>query len=338
MAKHAYCILAHNEPELFRRLVLLLDHPENDLFIHIDKRSDISLFQTVSCRYSHMTFIKERRACNWGSLSIVKAEIALFETALRKGPYAYYHLLSGVDMPLKGQEERRRWNVTVSGGAGYMVHEPGRYDKLARSFSYPTADLRIGYATSSDDPSSYASLYGFPNIGLGVNWKGTSHFDWVGKSHLNDLVSLYGFFERDFIRTRKFSFGYDLSLGMAFNSAVHDKDDNPENIIFSSAVLVYVAPALHLSYRPTRHLQLGLSGVLTHMSTGRLAYPNAGFNGVDVVASARYAMAEPRIPECRESEKPVFERHMLYEVYAGYGAHRCAQEFEATGKTTPWPD
>lgn len=240
-------------------------------------------------------------------------------------------------MPLKGQEERRRWNVTVSGGAGYMVHEPGRYDKLARSFSYPTADLRIGYATSSDDPSSYASLYGFPNIGLGVNWKGTSHLDWVGKSHLSDLVSLYGFFERDFIRTRKFSFGYDLSLGMAFNSAVYDKDDNPENIIFSSAVLVYVAPGLHLSFRPTQHLQLSLSGVFTHMSTGRLAYPNAGFNGVEVLASARYAMEEPRVPERGNAEKQVFHKRMLYEVYAGYGAHRCAQEFEATGKTTPWP-
>ena len=239
--------------------------------------------------------------------------------------------------PLKGQEEHRRWNVTASGGAGYMLREPGRFDKLARSFFYPTADLRIGYYTSSDDPSSYASLCGFPNIGIGVNWKGVSHFDWVGKSHLSDLVSLYGFFERDFIRTRKFSFGYDFSLGVAFNSAVYDKDNNPENVIFSSAVLAYLAPGLHLSFRPTPHLQLGLAGVLTHMSTGRLAYPNSGFNGLDVVASARYAMAEPRVREREHLEKPAFPKHMLYEVFAGYGAHRCAQEFEATGKTTPWP-
>ena len=109
MAKHAYCILAHNEPELFRRLVLLLDHPENDLFIHIDKRSDISLFQTVTCQYSQLVFMERRLACNWGSLDIVKAEITLFETALRKGPYAYYHLLSGVDLPLKSQEEIHRF-------------------------------------------------------------------------------------------------------------------------------------------------------------------------------------------------------------------------------------
>ena len=239
--------------------------------------------------------------------------------------------------PLKAQEEGQRWNVTASGGAGYMLHEPERFDNLTRSFWYPTADLRMGYYTCSDDPLSFASLYDFPNIGFGVNWKGTSHFDWVGQSHLSDLLSLYGFIERDFIRTRKFSFGYNFSLGVAFNSAVYDKNDNPENIIFSSAALVYLAPGLHLEFRPTPHLQLGLSGVLTHMSTGRLAYHNAGFNGVDVVASARYAMAEPRIPERKGHEKPAFQKRMLYEVFAGYGAHRCAQEFEATGKTSPWP-
>ena len=77
--------------------------------------------------------------------------------------------------PLYAQEGRR-WNVTVQAGAGYMGHESGRYDKLARPFWYPTADLRIGHYLCSDDPSSYAYLYNFPNIGLGGNWKGSSSF------------------------------------------------------------------------------------------------------------------------------------------------------------------
>jgi hypothetical protein len=35
-------------------------------------------------------------------------------------------------------------------------------------------DLRIGHYLYSDDPTSYASLYNYPNIGIGVNWKGSS--------------------------------------------------------------------------------------------------------------------------------------------------------------------
>src|SRR5690606_4471208 len=41
----------------------------------------------------------------WGDVSQVECELLLFRTASRKGPYAYYHLLSGVDMPLKTQDE-----------------------------------------------------------------------------------------------------------------------------------------------------------------------------------------------------------------------------------------
>ena len=239
--------------------------------------------------------------------------------------------------PLKAQEEGHRWNVTFQAGAGYMGHEPGRYRKLARSFWYPTADLRIGHYLRSEDPASYASLYNFPNIGLGVNWKGSSQFDWVGKSHLSDLLSIYGYFERDIIRTRTFSFGYDFSLGVGFNSAVYDKDNNPENVIFSSTMLAYLGPSLHVKFRPVSRLELGLVGRFTHLSTGRQAYPNAGFNGLEVLASARYALEEPEVPLRKDSQKPDFKQRLLYEVYAGYGAHRCSQQFEATGKTKPWP-
>ena len=41
----------------------------------------------------------------WGDVSVIEAEFRLFEEAANKDKYAYYHLLSGVDMPLKSQNE-----------------------------------------------------------------------------------------------------------------------------------------------------------------------------------------------------------------------------------------
>lgn len=239
--------------------------------------------------------------------------------------------------PLQAQEKGQRWNITAYAGMGYMGNEPGQYDKLASNFWYPTVDVRMGHHALSDDPKSPASLFNFPNMGLGVNWKGSSHFPWVGKSRLSDLLSLYAFFEREFIRTQRFSFGYDFSLGVGFNSAVYDAEENPENVIFSSGMLVYLGPSLHVSFRPTDHLEIGLVGRFTHMSTGRLAYPNAGFNGLDVMASARYALAQPKFPSRPATRDVEFKKHMLYEVYAGYGVHRCSHQWDALGKTRPWP-
>lgn len=34
--KNAYCILAHNEPEVLVTLLSLLDNKDNDIYIHLD--------------------------------------------------------------------------------------------------------------------------------------------------------------------------------------------------------------------------------------------------------------------------------------------------------------
>ena len=107
--KHAYCIIAHNEPELLRTLVRLVDHPMNDIFIHIDKRADIRRFADIPCHSSKLTFLEDRIAVRWGHPSQIACELLLFGEARQAGEYAYYHLLSGVDLPLKSQDYIHRF-------------------------------------------------------------------------------------------------------------------------------------------------------------------------------------------------------------------------------------
>ena len=60
-------------------------------------------------RQARLFVLAKRIDVRWGDVSVVKAEYALFETACQYGGYSYYHLLSGVDMPLKPQDYIHRF-------------------------------------------------------------------------------------------------------------------------------------------------------------------------------------------------------------------------------------
>lgn len=104
--QHAYCIIAHSDPQQLCNLISLLDDARNDIFIHIDKKVDINKF-ALPCQYqSNVVFIKKRVRVYWGHSSLIECELNLLDAALTSGnDYAYIHLISGVDMPLKTQDE-----------------------------------------------------------------------------------------------------------------------------------------------------------------------------------------------------------------------------------------
>lgn len=99
--KHAFLILAHNEFELLRLLVSCLDDKRNDIYVHIDAK--VKTIPALSTEKAGLTVLDQRVDVRWGAPSMIRAELQLFETAVAKGPYQYYHLLSGVDLPIKSQ-------------------------------------------------------------------------------------------------------------------------------------------------------------------------------------------------------------------------------------------
>ena len=100
--KHAYLIIAHNEFEVLECLVRALDDVRNDIYIHFDRK--LEAYPAFRTRYAGLFVLTERVDVRWGDLSVVEAEYALFEAACQRGRYEYYHLLSGVDIPLKTQD------------------------------------------------------------------------------------------------------------------------------------------------------------------------------------------------------------------------------------------
>lgn len=107
MRKHAYLIMAHGSYEQLGFLISLLDHDKNDIFLHIDKKSSFSELDQQKLQgqveKSQLIFVP-RVAVYWGGYSQVEAEMSLFKTAYHYGDYCFYHLLSGIDLPLHSQE------------------------------------------------------------------------------------------------------------------------------------------------------------------------------------------------------------------------------------------
>jgi hypothetical protein len=103
MMKHAYLIIVHHEFDILKLLIAALDHYQNDIYIHFDRK--ILHCPALHTRHAGLFFTQERVDVRWADISQIAAEMVLFETAFVTGGYSYYHLLSGVDMPLKCQAE-----------------------------------------------------------------------------------------------------------------------------------------------------------------------------------------------------------------------------------------
>lgn len=137
--KHAYLILAHTEFGLLETLIHCLDDARNDLFVHIDRKA--GRLPVLQAEHAGLHLLERRIDIRWGDYSMVEAELALFEAAASSGPYDYYHLLSGVDLPLRSQDEIHAFFATHKGKefVGFLLLEmtPDLVRRMQRWHLFP---------------------------------------------------------------------------------------------------------------------------------------------------------------------------------------------------------
>ena len=102
--KHAYLIMAHAQPELLKMLLHALDDERNDIYLHLDKKSDIGKDDLKTAVARSGLFFAESMNVTWAGESLIICEMNLFKMANATG-YEYYHLISGADFPLRSQDE-----------------------------------------------------------------------------------------------------------------------------------------------------------------------------------------------------------------------------------------
>lgn len=105
MKRHAYLIMAHAQFGQLEKLLHLLDDERNDIYLHIDsKAADFRPEEFEHLLKHSNVYLTERTSVIWGAYSQIHAELVLLKAAV-PGHYAYYHLLSGADLPIKSQED-----------------------------------------------------------------------------------------------------------------------------------------------------------------------------------------------------------------------------------------
>lgn len=98
--------MAHNKFDMLCHLLKLLDDERNDIFLHIDLKAKDFPYEEIkkSVNSSKLTIVK-RIDVIWGSFAQIECEMELIRSATNNGEYQYLHLLSGLDLPIKSQDE-----------------------------------------------------------------------------------------------------------------------------------------------------------------------------------------------------------------------------------------
>lgn len=116
-------------------LLRCLDYTCNDIYIHIDASSSLRKDKLENTCVNAAVHFVDSVKVNWGGVSIVHAEMLLLAEAT-KTEHVYYHLLSGMDMPLKSSTEIQDFFAANPGKEYVESHTPSAHSLMR--VNYPT--------------------------------------------------------------------------------------------------------------------------------------------------------------------------------------------------------
>lgn len=101
--KIAFLNLCHTDPRMIQRVgKQLTQHSNIDMYVHVDKKTEIEPFVNSCNGLERVYFVQERYKVYWGGFNAVKATMALLQKALESPHnYDYYVLFQNLDYPIK---------------------------------------------------------------------------------------------------------------------------------------------------------------------------------------------------------------------------------------------
>lgn len=108
MARIAYILLCHKDPEAIIKQAQRLTATGDYISIHFDARANPDYFRLLQEELGHnpnVAFSKKRAKCGWGEWSLVQATLYAVETAVQEFPRAtHFYMVSGDCMVIKSSD------------------------------------------------------------------------------------------------------------------------------------------------------------------------------------------------------------------------------------------
>lgn len=98
----AHLILTHKNPAQLERLIRSMDHPQFDLYVHLDKKTDLSTFAHLES--DRVIFLKNRTSVFWAGWGTIQATLNGFRE-IPVDEYIYINVISGQDFPVLSANE-----------------------------------------------------------------------------------------------------------------------------------------------------------------------------------------------------------------------------------------
>jgi len=101
--RHAFMIITFRDIKVVSKFIDQIDDPRNDIFIHIDKKSQLTPEDFPRPKHARMKIYKKYLVV-WGGSNIARTELYLLKKAYPHH-YDYFHLCSEADMMIKTNDQ-----------------------------------------------------------------------------------------------------------------------------------------------------------------------------------------------------------------------------------------
>jgi len=152
---------------------------------------------------------------------------------------------------------------------------------FVNDFSY---GLDINYGITKYNQSWYQYL-NYPEIGFGLFYNSFGNAEIYGHG-----ISAYSYILSTIYRSRKFSLGTKVAMGLGYVNKPHNNDSNPYNLVFGSNMNVFINFGLQAKYKITPRWSTSLNLAINHLSNGAIKMPNHGINTLTVGLGLGYAI------------------------------------------------